>query len=109
MKPIDKNMKIKTVRISDKGQIAIPIDIRNSLGLKRGDELVLIQTDHKILIEKPRRVIEYIKENFKDVISLTESSLKNSGLTKRTKYGVNTLKRERNDISKGYSPVVFSF
>ncbi len=76
MKLIDKNMKMKTVRVSDKGQIAIPIDIRNSLGLKKGDELILIQTDHKILIEKPRRVIKDIKENFKDVISLTESSLK---------------------------------
>jgi AbrB family looped-hinge helix DNA binding protein len=82
MKLIDKNMKIKTVRISDKGQIAIPIDIRNSLGLKRGDELVLIQTDNKILIEKPRRVIKEVKENFKDMITLTESSLKKLWLNK---------------------------
>jgi AbrB family looped-hinge helix DNA binding protein len=82
MKLIDKNMKIKTVRISDKGQIAIPIDIRNSLGLKRGDELVLIQTDNKILIEKPGRVIKEVKDIFKDVITLTESSLKKLWLNK---------------------------
>ena len=67
---------MKTVRISEKGQIAIPMDIRNSLGLKRGDELVLIQTDNKILIEKPKKMIKRVKEDFKGMIALTESSLK---------------------------------
>jgi len=82
MKMIDKNMKMKTVRISDKGQISIPIDIRNSLGLRRGDELILIQTDNKILIEKPKKMIKKVKEDFKDIITLTESSLKKFWLNK---------------------------
>jgi len=82
MKLIDKNMKMKTVRISDKGQIAIPMDIRNSLGLRRGDELVLIQTNNKILIEKPKKMIKGVKEDFKDMITLTESSLKKLWLNK---------------------------
>ena len=75
-------MKMKTVRISDKGQISIPIDIRNSLGLRRGDELILIQTDNKILIEKPKKMIKKVKEDFKDIITLTESSLKKFWLNK---------------------------
>jgi AbrB family looped-hinge helix DNA binding protein len=82
MKLIDKNMKMKTVRISDKGQIAIPMDIRNSLGLRRGDELVLIQTNNKILIEKQKKMIKRVKEDFKDMITLTESSLKKLWLNK---------------------------
>jgi AbrB family looped-hinge helix DNA binding protein len=82
MKLIDKNMKMKTVRISDKGQIAIPIDIRNSLGLRRGDELILIQTDNKLLIEKPKKMIKKVKEDFKDLMTLTESALKKLWLNK---------------------------
>jgi len=72
MKIIDKNMKVKTVRVSEKGQIAIPMDIRNSLGLKRGDELVLIQTDDKILIEKPVKIAKKAKSSFRFLLKHSE-------------------------------------
>lgn len=69
---MEKDMKVKTVKISDKGQIAIPIDIRNSLGLRRGDELVLIQTDNKILIEKPIKIAKKTKTSFRYLLKHSE-------------------------------------
>ena len=69
MKLKEENMKVKTVRISEKGQIAIPVDIRNSLGLRRGDTLILIQTDHRILIEKP---VKIAKSSFKFLLKHSE-------------------------------------
>jgi|TARA_Y100000310_G_scaffold294847_1_gene325653 AbrB family looped-hinge helix DNA binding protein len=49
---------IKTIKVSDKGQIAIPQSVRESLQINKGDELVLIEDGGKILLEKANEVIE---------------------------------------------------
>ena len=49
---------IKTVRVSEKGQIAIPQSVRNSLGISKGDELVLFQVGEEILLKKTQEVLE---------------------------------------------------
>ena len=67
---------MKTIKVSDKGQISIPNSVRQSLGINRGDELVLIESDGKILIEKQKVVSEKIKDDFKDVLQFSEQSLK---------------------------------
>jgi len=67
---------MKTIKVSDKGQISIPNSVRQSLGINRGDELVLIESDGKILIEKQKVVSEKIKDDFKDVLQFREQSLK---------------------------------
>jgi AbrB family looped-hinge helix DNA binding protein len=72
MKRVEKNMRIRTVKVSDKGQISIPIDIRNSLGLRRGDELILIQIDNKILMEKPVRIAKKAKTSFRYLLKHSE-------------------------------------
>jgi len=67
---------IKTVKVSDKGQIAIPQSIRSSMGIERGDELVLIQMDSKILLEKSQKVSGKLKDDFRDILKFSEKSLK---------------------------------
>ena len=67
---------IKTVKFSDKGQIAIPQAIRDKMGIERGDELVLIQFDSKLLLEKSQRASAKLREDFKDVLKFSEKSLK---------------------------------
>ena len=52
---------VKTVKISDKGQISIPKDIRKRLNLKEGETLVMITDGKRIVLEKPERVIKKIK------------------------------------------------
>ena len=47
--------QIKTVKISDKGQISIPKDIREELNLKEGETLILITDGEKIILEKIKR------------------------------------------------------
>ncbi|MEK6968603.1 MAG: AbrB/MazE/SpoVT family DNA-binding domain-containing protein [Nanoarchaeota archaeon] len=51
-------MRIKSIKISEKGQIAIPIDVRRELGLEKGDELILSQQGNRIIIEKNSRFAE---------------------------------------------------
>ena len=45
-------MMIKTVKVSDKGQISIPTDFRALAGINKGDTLIMLQDKGKILIEK---------------------------------------------------------
>ncbi len=68
--------EIKTLRVSDKGQIAIPNSVRQKLGIQRGDNLILFEIEGKILLEKQKNVSEKMKDDFKDVLHFSEKSLK---------------------------------
>lgn len=67
---------MKTIRVTDKGQIAIPQMIREKVGIKKGDELIIIQLDGKILLEKASEVEIEMKDDFSDILKLSEASLK---------------------------------
>ncbi len=69
-------MILKTVKISDKGQIAITQIIREQAGIKKGDELLIIQTNGKILLEKTQKMSMKIKDDFKDLLKFSEQTLK---------------------------------
>lgn len=61
--------------MSEKGQIAIPKEIRESVGLEKGDELVLLQKNGKIMLEKSERVAEELEDDFEDIRMLSMKSL----------------------------------
>lgn len=67
---------LKTVKVSEKGQISIPQQIRENIGIEQGDELVMIQIDGKILLEKTQKAEIKMKDDFKDILKFSEASLK---------------------------------
>lgn len=67
---------IKTLKVSDKGQISIPNSVRQKLGIERGDNLVLFEINGKLLIEKQQKISEKMKDEFKDILYFSEQSLK---------------------------------
>lgn len=69
-------MEIKTIKMSEKGQIAIPRLIREKIGLDKGDELLLFEVDGKIMLEKVNMFSKIIKDSFKDIEKFNEESLK---------------------------------
>ncbi|MBI3050848.1 AbrB/MazE/SpoVT family DNA-binding domain-containing protein [Candidatus Woesearchaeota archaeon] len=69
-------MTVKTVKVSEKGQIAIPLDIREAMGLKKGDELVLIQQGDKVLMEKGATVSGMLRDEFTGMLKLSEKTAK---------------------------------
>lgn len=71
-----ENEFIKTLRVSDKGQISIPNSVRQKLGIERGDNLILFEIEGKILLEKQQKVSEKMKDEFKDVLHFSEQSLR---------------------------------
>ena len=63
-------METRIVKVTDKGQISIPISIRESTGINRGDELIMIKSGRTILIEKIK------KSDFKDLLKHSEKIAK---------------------------------
>ncbi|MDD4353848.1 MAG: AbrB/MazE/SpoVT family DNA-binding domain-containing protein [Candidatus Nanoarchaeia archaeon] len=53
-------MEIALTKMSSKGQIVIPLDLRK--GIKDGEKLILIKNESQILIKK----VSSLGENFKD-------------------------------------------
>jgi len=71
-----ENAIIKTIRVSEKGQIAIPREIREKLKIVQGDELIIVENNDKMLIEKSKRLTQKVQDDFKDILHYSEQSLK---------------------------------
>ena len=69
-------LTFKKVKVTDKGQISIPVDIQRKMGIAKGDELLLIAKGKRIVLEKPARVAELLEDEFADLQALSEESLK---------------------------------
>ena len=54
-------VNINVTRISSKGQIVIPRDMRDDL--KEGDELIIIKDGDRIVLKKTEKVSEQMKED----------------------------------------------
>ena len=66
---------LKTVNVSEKGQIVIPKEIQELLGIQKGDSLVITAKNKKILIQKTTNVEKHIEDDFDDLLRYSESSL----------------------------------
>lgn len=64
--------EMTAVKVSEKGQIAIPADIRETIGIKAGDTLILIQDKDKILLQKTTLAAKRLKNEFLPLIKASE-------------------------------------
>ena len=71
-----RDLELKTVKVSQKGQIVIPISIQRELKIKKGDELLLVKKGKKIMLEKQERFVKNVKDEFKDLLLLSEHTMK---------------------------------
>jgi AbrB family looped-hinge helix DNA binding protein len=76
MKTATDEMKFRSIKVSAKGQITLPSDIQREIGIKKGDEILLIKKGEKIILEKPERAAGKFKDEFRDVQSISERSLR---------------------------------
>jgi AbrB family looped-hinge helix DNA binding protein len=72
-KILTRDMLIRTVKVSEKGQIAIPKEVREKSGIKKGDVLVVYQDKDKIMLEKDSRALE---DDFEDLRKLSQLTMK---------------------------------
>lgn len=69
-------LKFKTVRVSEKGQIAIPSDIRKELEIRKGEELLLVKKGDKILIGKASKASKKFEGEFNFMLKHAEKVAK---------------------------------
>lgn len=75
-------LTFRKVRVTDKGQISIPVEIQRRIGITRGDELLMIAKGKRIVLEKSARVAELLEDEFADLQALSEESLRKLWLNK---------------------------
>lgn len=63
-------METKIIKVTNKGQISLPVVIRNSLNILEGDELILTRANDSIILKKIK------EDDFKDLLIHSERMLK---------------------------------
>ena len=69
-------MEAKIIKVTDKGQISLPVQMRESMNIEKGDELIIIRKNDKILIEKISTKTKEFEDDFSDLLKISEESLK---------------------------------
>ena len=61
-------VEARTVKVSDKGQVAIPVEIRKAMGLRKGSELLLLYDAEKLLAIRADQAAEALLRVFDDLV-----------------------------------------
>lgn len=86
-------METKIIKVTGKGQISLPVVIRESANINAGDSLILIQKDNKIILQKVEAIANEIDDDFKDLLKLSEISMKDIWGSKEDEIWDNYLKK----------------
>ncbi len=62
---------INSIKVSDKGQVSIPNEIRAKLGISKGDRLLMFEIKGKIILEKQDSFLKKLN----DISYFNEKSL----------------------------------
>ena len=71
--------RVATTRMSSKGQVVIPEDVRRRLGLKAGSQFVVVAGDDAVIL-KP--VIEPDMSQFDELLAEARSQARRAGVRK---------------------------
>jgi len=63
-------METKIIKVTDKGQISLPISLRDSLNINKGDELLITRKNDVVIIKKMKN------SDFSDLLKHSESVAK---------------------------------
>ena len=59
-------METKIIKVANEGQISIPAEIRNAIGLSVGDDLIAVSDGETIYLKKIK------KDDFRDLVKHSE-------------------------------------
>lgn len=89
-------MERRLIRVQEKGQVTLPVDVRKKLGLKKGDLVSVTETDGGVLIT-PQEVIAtraldrlgaLIREQGLDLDTFIEEVREDRASRLKEKYGI---------------------
>ena len=70
---------LATTKLSSKGQVVIPEEVRNSLGLKTGDQFIVIGKGDAVIL---KTISEPSFNQFEDLLLEAQKQAKKAGLKK---------------------------
>jgi AbrB family looped-hinge helix DNA binding protein len=65
---------LRAVTVSEKGQVAIPVDIRRKLNIRKGQRLILEVSGSKLLIAKSEDISRRMRDDFRHLLILSEKT-----------------------------------
>ena len=71
--------RVETTSMSSRGQVVIPLDIRENLGLKKGEKFIVVGEDDTIVLKK---IGMPSFKNFDKILRKTQSFAKAKAITK---------------------------
>ena len=71
--------KLEITSMSSRGQVVIPLDIREQLGLKEGEKFIVVGEDDTVILKK---VTMPSFKNFNKLLQKTQQFAKEKGITK---------------------------
>ena len=86
----------RLVRVQEKGQVTLPVEVRKKLGLKKGDMVAVVDTDEGIFITPQEllatrtldRIGEVLREKGLSLEELIESGREVRGRIIEERYGI---------------------
>jgi AbrB family looped-hinge helix DNA binding protein len=88
-------MEFEITRLGERGQIVIPLIVRESLNLKKGEKFIVVEQDDNIVL---KRIKAPTKDEFEDLIRKTHEHAEKNGLTEEDL--LDALKRVRSKKNK---------
>lgn len=67
---------VRTLTVSEKGQVVLPADVRRAMGIEKGTELVLVFDGERLLLQKAGRAAATLGEDFTGLLAATEATLR---------------------------------
>lgn len=68
-------MQAQAIRMQEKGQVTIPLEIRKKLGLKKGDLVTFVETDAGILIKPAEVIVSQALDELTQILQENDVSL----------------------------------
>lgn len=66
---------LRTVKVSEKGQVALPADLRRALRIEKGTTLVLVTDGRRIYMEKEEDAARSVVDDFGPFLAASERVL----------------------------------
>ena len=73
-------MEVETTKISEKGQVVIPSNLRKMMGIKKADQFLVFGEDSTIVLKKIERPA--IKKTFEELAKPIQKAAKQLGLSR---------------------------
>ena len=74
-------METAIIKVSSKGQIVIPAELRRIMGITEGDELYVFGKEDALVIKKIEKKI--LEKEFEEIVKPIHAKMQKSGITRK--------------------------